>query len=101
MNDVESGFHRVEWQARLEAAYDTALAAGLWTDTYAATGAEQYFAEGLQSWYDANREAAPPDGLHNAINTRSELEAYDPELASLIAEYVPADDWRPVCLAKP
>jgi hypothetical protein len=88
-----------EWDERLRTAYDAAMAAGLWTDTYAATEASQYFAEGVQGFYDANLEATPPDGIHNEVNTRSELGDYDPELASLIAEYVPTDDWRPACLA--
>ena len=86
-----------EWNVRLQNSYDAALTAGLWSDTYAATEVSQYWAEGVQSWYDANREVSPPDGLHNQINTRAELRAYDLDLASLIAEYVPDDDWRPVC----
>ena len=90
-----------EWDVRLETAYDAALSAGLWTDTYAATEPAQYWAEGLQGWYDANLEAAPPDGLHNEINTRAELEAYDPDLVTLIEEYVSRDDWRPTCPAGP
>jgi hypothetical protein len=88
-----------EWDERLEVAYDAAIAAGLWNDTYAATEPSQYWAEGVQSWYDSN--LAPPNGIHNEVNTRSELRDYDPELASLIAEYVPDDDWRPACLATP
>jgi hypothetical protein len=86
-----------EWDAELRAAYDESLAAGLWEDTFAATEPSQYWAEGVQSWYDTNIEATPPNGVHNEVNTRSELRAYDPELAALIAEYVPDDDWRPAC----
>ncbi|HEY3496639.1 MAG TPA: hypothetical protein VGK73_18195, partial [Polyangiaceae bacterium] len=88
-----------EWGPGLRAAYDAATAAGLWANTHAGTSAAQYWAEGVQDWYDANREAVPGDGVHNEINTRAELKAYDPELAALIAESVPEDDWRPVCLA--
>jgi hypothetical protein len=88
-----------DWDVRLRAAYDAALSAGLWTDTFAATEPSQYFAEGVQSFYDANLD--PPNALHNEIDTRSELERYDPELASLISEYVPTDDWRPACPAGP
>jgi hypothetical protein len=92
-----------EWDLRLEAAYDDAISRGLWSDTHAGTNFGQYWAEGVQGWYDANREVASPDPmrLHNEINTRVELRAYDPELAALIAEYVPDDDWRPACLAEP
>ncbi|HKO54144.1 MAG TPA: hypothetical protein VJV79_40830 [Polyangiaceae bacterium] len=95
--DVEPQF-----EARVRAAYDHAMAAGLWSDTHAGRSAEQYWAEGVQDWFDANREALPaPDGLHNAINTRAELKAYDPGLAAIVAEYVPEDAWRPRCLAQP
>lgn len=38
----------------------------------------------MQSWFNANLEANPPNGIHNAVNTRAELVAYDPELARLI-----------------
>jgi hypothetical protein len=96
--DIEPG-----WDQRLRAAYDAALDAGLWADTYAATNFEQYWAEGVQGFYDANREVASPDPdrLHNETNTRVELRAYDPALATIIAEYVPDDAWRPACAARP
>jgi hypothetical protein len=96
--DIEPG-----WDQRVRAAYDAALDAGLWTDTFAATNLEQYWAEGVQGFYDANREVASPDPdrLHNEINTRGELRAYDPALATIIAEYVPDDAWRPACAARP
>lgn len=91
-----------DFDPRLEAAYDAAMAAGLWTDTHAASTYPQYWAEGVQDWFDANRESLPqPDGIHNAINTRVELEAYDSELAAIIAGYVPDDDWQPPCLVRP
>ena len=92
-----------EWDARVRAAYDAAMDAGLWADTFAATKFEQYWAEGVQGFYDGNREVASPDPdrLHNEINTRVELKAYDPALASIIAEYVPDDAWRPPCAAPP
>jgi hypothetical protein len=91
-----------QFDARLRTAYDNAMAAGLWSDTHAGRSAEQYWAEGVQDWFDANREALPePDGLHNAINTRAELKAYDAGLAGILADYVPEDAWRPVCLAHP
>ena len=46
------------------------------------------------SWFDANLESRPTDGIHNEINTRSELKKYDPELAKLISEWFVDDDWR-------
>lgn len=86
-----------EFSTRLATLHGQALAAGLWHDTFASSEPGQYFAEGIQDWFDANAQATPPDGVHNDVNTRSELRAYDPALASLIAEYLPDDAWRPRC----
>ncbi|MFZ5895268.1 MAG: hypothetical protein ACOY0T_29700 [Myxococcota bacterium] len=82
---------------RLSDAFDDARRAGLWDGTFAGSNPAQYFAEGVQDWFDANAEATPADGLHNSINTRSELKSYDPTLAALIAEHLPDDTWRPSC----
>ena len=78
----------------LRKAYESAIARGLWKDTYAATNFDEYWAEGVQSWFDANRESAPANGVHNEVNTREELEAYDPALAGLVARVFGRDDWR-------
>jgi len=83
-----------KFEKKLQAAYDEALQAGLWADTYAASNPEEYWAEGVQSWFDANLEADPPNGIHNAIDTRAELKEYDPSLAALLAEWFPDDAWR-------
>lgn len=68
---------------RVKAAYDSAMKAGLWKGTYAATNHHEYFAEGVQSWFDNNREN---DRDHNHVNTRAELIEYDPGLAELCRE---------------
>jgi len=68
---------------RVEAAYDRAMAGGLWKKKYASTNHHEYWAEGVQSWFDNNRE---PDHDHNHVNTRDELKAYDPLLAKLCEE---------------
>lgn len=86
------------WDARLRSAYSAAMDAGLWQGTHASSSAAQYWAEGVQDWFNANRES---DGVHNEVNTRAELEAYDPALAALIAEYLPDDPWTPPCRAVP
>ena len=75
---------------RLQAAYDQALKAGLWKGTYAATNVEEYWAEGVQSWFNCNRES---DNQHNHVNTRAELDAYDPSLAKLILESLGSSPW--------
>ena len=69
--------------ARLKAAYDGAMKAGLWRGAYASTNHHEYWAEGVQSWFDNNREN---DAQHNHVNTRDELLAYDGKLAALCRE---------------
>ena len=68
---------------RLKRAYDRAMKAGLWKTKYASTNHAEYWAEGVQSWFNNNR---PPDHDHNHVDTRGELREYDPELAELCEE---------------
>ncbi len=79
------GMVRVDetFDTRLKAAFDQAKAEGLWEGKYASTNKNEYFAEGVQSWFDDNRE---PDHDHNHVNTRTELVEYDPRLAALCEE---------------
>ena len=72
--------------ARLEQAYTTAMAKGLWQRTYAAQDMHEYWAEGVQDWFDCNIEKTPPNGIHNEINTRKEIKQYDPELAAILMQ---------------
>lgn len=71
------------FDARLKKTYDEAMAKGLWKGKYASVNDREYFAEGVQSWFDNNRE---PDHDHNHVNTRAELLEYDPGLAALCRE---------------
>ena len=75
-------------------AYDSALRDGLWNDTYAATNAHEYWAEGVQSWFNANAESIPSDGVHNSVNTKEELQTYDPKLAKILFDVFRDNDWR-------
>jgi len=68
---------------RVKAAYSAAMKAGLWKGKYAAVNHHEYFAEGVQSWFDDNRE---DDHDHNHVDTRAELVEYDPALAELCRE---------------
>ena len=86
------------FEGRLESTFRSAQERGLWSDTYAATSVEEYWAEGVQDWFDANLESIRPNGIHNHINTRKELRRYDPALYRLLDEVFPADDWRPLLL---
>jgi hypothetical protein len=71
------------FDGRLKQAYEAAVQAGLWKGAYASTNHHEYFAEGVQCWFDNNREN---DNEHNWVNTRAELESYDATLASLCRE---------------
>lgn len=68
---------------RLKQTYENAIAAGLWKTKYASTNKNEYWAEGVQSWFSNNR---PPDHDHNHVDTRRELREYDPPLAELCEE---------------
>lgn len=78
MNNVDTTF-----DARLQATYQAAMNAGLWKGKYPSVNHHEYFAEGVQSWFDNNREN---DHDHNHVNTREELLAYDPGLAAMCRE---------------
>ena len=81
LETIDQGFKQ-----RLNQAYQKALKAGRWKDTYAASNPEEYWAEGVQSWFDVNQTVAAIDGVHNLVNTRAELQAYDPDLAALLGQ---------------
>ena len=68
---------------RLRETYNKAMKAGLWKGKYAATNHHEYFAEGVQSWFDNNRFN---DHDHNHVHLRSQLIEYDPGLAAMCRE---------------
>ena len=79
------GLVRVDktFDSRLKETFRKAMDDGLWKGKYAATNHYEYFAEGVQSWFDNNREN---DHDHNHVNTRAELIVYDPGLAAVCRE---------------
>lgn len=77
---------------RLEAVYQLAIQKGMWANTYASTNRQEYWAEGVQSWFNVNAESIPTNGIHNDVNTRSELLIADPDLYDLISEYFEVND---------
>ena len=94
VNQLDPGF-----DARLRSAYAEAMQRGLWNGTYAATNHKEYFAEGVQDWFDCNLTRRPQ---HNDIGTREALQKYDPPLAALLAEVFRGNRWRYVApIARP
>ena len=71
------------FDSRVQASYDSAMKAGLWKGKYASVNHHEYFAEGVQSWFNNNRIN---DHDHNHVNTRVLLIEYDPNLATLCKE---------------
>lgn len=90
-----------DFDATLEEAYDAAIAGGTWTNTYAATNPEEYWAEGVQSYFDRNLSAEVADGFHGPIDTRQELADADPTLFALIDERFGAVRLPPSCQDPP
>lgn len=82
---------------RVEEIYQQAMEEGLWADTYATSNPDEYWAEGVQSYFNANLEADPPDGVHNHVDTRRELEEYDPALFAVIDSTFGGVEWSPSC----
>ena len=77
------------FNSRLEKLLNQAVAQGKYAHTYAKTDIYEYWAEGVQDWFNINAEVPIPDGKHNRLNTRKELKKYDPDLYRLIGQYFP------------
>jgi hypothetical protein len=80
-----------EFDRKLRETYRRATAAGRWKGTYAAVNASEYWAEGVQSWFDCNQA---PNHSHNGVRTREQLLEHDPDLHALIDSVFPEKEWR-------
>lgn len=80
-----------DFNNELKASLDAAVAKGRWENVYASTNIEEYWAEGVQNWFNVNAEVdkVGGDGKHNKINTRDELKRYDPGLYAILARFFP------------
>ena len=72
----------------------------MFANTYADDNAAEYFAEGVQDWYNTNQVprlsgTRESDGVHNEINTKTELQKYDPMLYALLGTVLPVEPkWK-------
>lgn len=94
---IESLEGGAKHRSTLQSLYSDARSAGKWDKTYAATNANEYWAETVQSWFNNNLSADPPNGIHNNIDTRTELESYDPKMAQYIAQFFDPQPWPAYC----
>jgi len=72
---------------KIQASYRAAMAAGKYKGHYAATNANEYWAEGTQWWFWSNYEWF--DGT-TRMQTPDDLKAYDPTLYDLLAQVYPS-----------
>jgi hypothetical protein len=72
--------------AEIQAAYKEAMEKGLWKNHYASTNANEYWAEGAQTWFWSNYEYM--DG-EQRVQTPEDLQRYDPKLYELLSRVFP------------
>jgi len=85
------------FDAELQAAFNNAVTNNLWANTYSRTDLREYWAEGVQSYFNCNMEVPSANGVHNEINTRAELQNYDPTLFNLIKRYFSTESRKHGC----
>jgi hypothetical protein len=87
----------IEFDNKLQKTYEDALGKGLWKGTPAAQHRAEYWAAGVEAYFDAAGAGFPPNLADRPITTREALKAYDPDLYALVDEtmaYKEHADWR-------
>ena len=89
----EMGLNSIDkrFDAKLKDLYEAAKSKERWKGTYAMTNRMEYWAEGVQSYFDTN---ARNNRDHNDVDTREKLAKHDPELFELIDETFKKSKWR-------
>ena len=89
--DIEVNGKRVDDQIKVNKEDKVLIRFGGLKRCYAWRNRSEYWAEGVQCWYDTNRTM---DHDHNHIHTREQLKNYDHALAKLCEEVLGNDPWR-------
>jgi hypothetical protein len=87
----------VEFDKRLRKAYEAAREKGLWKGTAAGRAHTEYWAAGVEAYFNAAGAGQAANLADRPITTREALKTYDPELYALVAETMAYDghvDWR-------
>jgi hypothetical protein len=87
----------IEFDHRLGKLYEDAVSKSLWQGTAAARNRIDYWAAGVEAYFDAAGEGEPPNLAARPITTREMLKEYDPALYALVDEtmaYKEHVDWR-------
>jgi alpha-glucosidase len=86
-----------EFGDRIQKLYEAATARGLWKGTAAARSPVEYWAAGVEAYFDAAGDGPAPQGAERPVSTREALRVYDPDLYALVDEtmaYRGHVDWR-------
>src|SRR5262245_10645263 len=87
----------VEFDNRLKKLFEDTVAKGRWKGTSAGRNRAEYWAAGVEAYFDAAGAGSPPNGADRPVTTREALKAYDPDLYALVDEtmaYTGHVDWR-------
>jgi hypothetical protein len=87
----------VTFDQKLKTIYERAIGKELWKGTPAARDRAEYWAAGVEAYFDAAGASWAPIGATRPISSREDLATYDPELHALVDEtmaYRGHADWR-------
>ncbi len=87
----------VEFDKRLQKLFEEAGAKQLWRGTAAGRDRVEYWAAGVEAYFDAAGAGQAPHDADRPVTTREALKAYDPGLYALVDEtmaYKGHVDWR-------
>ncbi len=87
----------IEFDRTLQSLLEDAKARGLWRGTAASRDAAEYWAAGVEAYFDAAGDGHAPESASRPVTTRETLKAYDPSLFVFIEEtlaYKERVDWR-------
>src|SRR5205085_1678699 len=76
----------VEFDKRLQKLFEEAGAKSLWRGTAAGRGRVEYWAAGVEAYFDAAGAGQAPHDADRPVTTREALRAYDPALYALVDE---------------
>jgi dipeptidyl aminopeptidase/acylaminoacyl peptidase len=87
----------IEFDNALKKAHEAATSKSLWKGTAAGRSRAEYWAAGVEAYFDAAGAGTAPNLADRPITTREALKAYDPDLFALVDEtmaYREHVDWR-------
>src|SRR5262249_41555644 len=87
----------VAFDQRLRKLHEEATQKELWKGTAAGNSRAEYWAAGVEAYFDAAGAGQPPNHADRPVTTRDALKAYDPGLYALVDEtmaYTGHVDWR-------